>query len=166
VCFSYSRRLGNLQQSAQHSQPSSQTKQQHRTAKLSYSVSPGWLLFLVIATRLPGSQASAILLLGCLLHGRRSLLVAHLCIALVCCSFTRRDQSIPVVEGDNTVPVLEVGHIGHTGADLAEDHSNCDAVSGYAISSDVLMRDLRLLGLLRVVVGHFVCGLRRSECSR
>jgi hypothetical protein len=160
VCFSYSRRLGNLQQSAQHSQPSSQTKQQHRTAKLSYSVSPGWLLFLVIATRLPGSQASAILLLGCLLHGRRSLLVAHLCIALVCCSFTRRDQSIPVVEGDNTVPVLEVGHIGHTGADLAEDHSNCDAVSGYAISSDVLMRDLRLLGLLRVVVGHFVCGLR------
>lgn len=165
----YYRRLGNSQQSAQHSQPSSQTKQQHRTAKLSYSVSPERLLFLVIATRLPGSQASAILLLGCLLHGRRSLLVAHLYTASVCCSINRRDQNILVVEGGNTGPEgerhidLEVAHID---PGLEEDHNNCNAVSGCAISSDVLMRDLRLLGLLGVVVGHFVCGLRRSECSR
>jgi hypothetical protein len=83
----------NLQQSAQHSQPSSQTKQQHRTAKLSYDVSREFVIFLTVPILVPGSQASAVLLLWCLLHGRRSLLITHLYVASVCCSYIHEKQS-------------------------------------------------------------------------
>lgn len=114
-----------------------------------------------------GSQASAILLLGCLLHGRRSLLVAHLNVASVYRSCVSRTPSILVVEGDNTVP--EGGHIVLEEVripDPEEGRNSYNAVSGYTDERDVVVRDLRLLGLLGVVVGHVGCALGRSDCSQ
>lgn len=78
-------------------------------------------------------------------------------------------RSILVVEGDSTGP--EGGrHIVLEGVRIEAvpegGRSSYDAVSGYTNQSNVLMRDLRLLGLLGVVVGHFGSALRRSDCSQ
>ena len=79
-----------------------------------------------------GSQASAILLLGCLLHGRRSLLVTHLHIASVYCSCLHQVRGILVVEGDSTVPAgARIVEGGRRIVGLVEGRSSYNAVSGY-----------------------------------